>query len=227
MEIAWLLAWGHSQSLDKWSEHPPADYEYIVNVSEFLLYAGLETLFLGPKDKDSHTILFFTFRQNRTTACERRKYVPFPVKRERRRSRKKNRRQIDRRARPKALRRARARPNQRSKAKESKPASELWTQNSFTEEIWDSSVPGKASSVCPRHLHQDGKGSALASLRVGPYLDLSVSHREFAGQTCNMKVNLCLIEITMAVQSCCFAISPCTVHVTSLYITLLLLFSGF
>ena len=33
-------------------------------------------------------------------------------------------------------------------------------------------------------------------------------------------------EITMAVQSCCFAISPCTVHVTSLYITLLFLLSG-
>ena len=34
-------------------------------------------------------------------------------------------------------------------------------------------------------------------------------------------------EIAMAVQSCCFAISPCTVHVTSLYITLLLLLSRF
>ena len=87
--VACIMEWRHSQSLDKWSEHPPADYEYVVNVSEFLMYAGLETLFLGPKDKDSLTILFFTFRQNRTTASERRKYVPFPVKRERRRSRKK------------------------------------------------------------------------------------------------------------------------------------------
>ena len=86
--VACIMEWGHSQSLDKWSEHPPADYEYIVNVSEFLMYAGLETLFLGPQDKGSHTILFFTFRQNRTTASERRRYVPFPVKKERCRSRK-------------------------------------------------------------------------------------------------------------------------------------------
>ena len=59
-----------------------------VNVSEFLMYARLETLFLGPRDKDSHTILFFTFHQNRTPASERRRYVPFPVKQERSRSRK-------------------------------------------------------------------------------------------------------------------------------------------
>ena len=86
--VACIMEWGHSQSLDKWSEHPPADCEYIVNVSEFLMYAGLETLFLGPKDKGSHTILFFTFRQNRTTASEQRRYVPVPVKKERCRSRK-------------------------------------------------------------------------------------------------------------------------------------------
>ena len=41
-----------------------------------------------PKDKDSHTSLFFTFRPNRTTAKERRQYVPFPVKQERHSSRK-------------------------------------------------------------------------------------------------------------------------------------------
>ena len=37
---------------------------------------------------------------------------------------------------------------------------------------------------------------------IGPSVDLSVSHRELdtrpTGQTCDMKVNLCLIEITMA-----------------------------
>ena len=38
--VACIMEWGHSQSLDKWSEHPPADYEYIVNVSEFLMWAG-------------------------------------------------------------------------------------------------------------------------------------------------------------------------------------------
>ena len=61
--IVCIMEWGHSQSLEQWSDHPPADYEYIFNVSEFLMYAGLETLFLGPRDKDSHTILFFTFVQ--------------------------------------------------------------------------------------------------------------------------------------------------------------------
>ena len=86
--VACIMEWGHSQSLDKWSDHPPAEYEYIVKVSEFLMYAGLETLFLGPKDKDSHTILFFTFCPNRTTARERRQYFPYPVKQERLRNRK-------------------------------------------------------------------------------------------------------------------------------------------
>ena len=86
--VACVMEWGHSQSLDKWSGHPPAEYEYIINVSEFLMHAGLETLFLGPKDKDSHTILFFTLRPSRTTNSERRRYVPFPVKRERHRSRR-------------------------------------------------------------------------------------------------------------------------------------------
>ena len=71
-----------------WSEHPAAENEYIINVSEFLMYAGLETLFLGPKDKDSHTILFCTFRPTRTTAKERRQYVPYHVKQERLRNRK-------------------------------------------------------------------------------------------------------------------------------------------
>ena len=71
-----------------WSEHPAAENEYFINVCEFLMYAGLETLFLGPKDKDSHTILFFTFRPTRTTAKERRQSVPYPVKQERLRNRK-------------------------------------------------------------------------------------------------------------------------------------------
>ena len=74
--------------MDKWSDLPPADCEYIFNDSEFLMCAGLETLFLGPRDKDSHTILFFTFRPNRTTNSERRRYVPFPAKRERHRNRR-------------------------------------------------------------------------------------------------------------------------------------------
>ena len=80
--VACIIEWGHSQSLDKWSNHPPPEYEYIIKVSEFLMYAGLETLFLGPKDKDSHAILFFTLRPNLTTARDRRKFVPFPVKQE-------------------------------------------------------------------------------------------------------------------------------------------------
>ena len=67
---ACIMEWGHSQSLDKWSDHPSAEDEYTINVSEFLMYAGLETLFLGPEDKESHTILFLTFRPNRTTAKE-------------------------------------------------------------------------------------------------------------------------------------------------------------
>ena len=87
--IACIMEWGHSQSLEKWSDHPPADYEYIFNVSEFLMYAGLETLFLGPRDKDSDTILFFTFRPNRTTNSERRRYVPFPAKREKQEQKRK------------------------------------------------------------------------------------------------------------------------------------------
>ena len=81
--VACIIEWGHSQSLDKWSDHPPAENEYIIKVSEFLMYAGLETLFLGPKDKDSHTILLFTLRPKLTTARERRKFVPFPVKQKR------------------------------------------------------------------------------------------------------------------------------------------------
>ena len=76
--VACIIEWGHSQNLDKWSSHPPAEYEYLIKVSAFLMYAGLETLYLGPKDKDSHTILFFTLRHNLTTARDRRKSVPFP-----------------------------------------------------------------------------------------------------------------------------------------------------
>ena len=33
--VACIMEWGHSQSFDKWSNHPPADYEYVINVSEF------------------------------------------------------------------------------------------------------------------------------------------------------------------------------------------------
>ena len=90
MEIAWLLAslsGGIVRPLTN-GHSPPAEYEYIMKVSEFLMYAGLETLFLGPTDKDSHTILHFTLSHNLTTARDRRKYVPFPTKQERLRNRK-------------------------------------------------------------------------------------------------------------------------------------------
>ena len=65
--VACIIEWRHSQNLDKWSDHPPAEHEYIIKVNEFLMYAGLETLFLGLKDRDSHTILFFTLHPNLTT----------------------------------------------------------------------------------------------------------------------------------------------------------------
>ena len=75
------------QTIHKWSNHPPAEFEYRVQVSEFLMHAGLETLLLGPKDKDGHTILYFTFRHNLTTARDRRRYVLFPTKQDRNRNR--------------------------------------------------------------------------------------------------------------------------------------------
>ena len=36
--VACVIECGHSQSLEKWSGHPPAEYEYIIKVSEFLMY---------------------------------------------------------------------------------------------------------------------------------------------------------------------------------------------
>ena len=86
--FACIIGWGHSQTIDKWSNHPPAEFEYRMKVNEFLMHAGLETLFLGPKDKDSHTILYITFRHNLTTAKDGRRYVPFPTKQDRIRNRK-------------------------------------------------------------------------------------------------------------------------------------------
>ena len=82
------MEWGHSRSLHKWSGHPAAEYEHKTKVSEFLMYAGIETLFLGPKHKDSHAFLYFTLRQSLTTARDRRMYVPFPTKIQRLSSRK-------------------------------------------------------------------------------------------------------------------------------------------
>ena len=110
--VACIIEWGHRQTIDKWSGHPSAEYEYKVKVSEFMMYVGLETLFLGPEDKDSHTILYFTLRHNLTIARDRRRFVPFPTKQDRNRNRR-ARQEANRRARAKALRRARA----RSKAK--------------------------------------------------------------------------------------------------------------
>ena len=86
--VACIIEWGPSQTIDKRSQHPPAENEYITKVNKVLMYAGLETLFLGSKEKDSHTIWYFTLRQNLTTARDRRKYVPFPTKKERLRNRK-------------------------------------------------------------------------------------------------------------------------------------------
>ena len=86
--VACIIEWRHSQNLDKWLDHPPAEHEYIIKVNEFLMYAGLETLFLGLKDRDSHAILLFTLHPNLTTARERRRFVPFPVKQETPRNRK-------------------------------------------------------------------------------------------------------------------------------------------
>ena len=60
--------------------------------------------------------------------------------------------------------------------------------------------------MCPRHLHRDGKGFALASRRLSLSIDMSVSHRELDSrptrQACNMKGNLCLIEITSVLLFC-------------------------
>ena len=47
------------------------------------MYAGIEARFLGPKDGDSHTILYFTLRQYMTIAQDPRALIPFPVKLER------------------------------------------------------------------------------------------------------------------------------------------------
>ena len=44
--------------------------------------AGIEPLFFSSMDKDSHTILRFTLRHNITTARERRRFVPLPVKKD-------------------------------------------------------------------------------------------------------------------------------------------------
>ena len=90
MKIALLPAsLGHSQTTDKLSSHPPAEYEYIVKVIEFLINVELETLFLGPKDKEGQPhYLYFTLRHNLTTARNRRQFVPFPTKQDRNRNRK-------------------------------------------------------------------------------------------------------------------------------------------
>ena len=86
--VACIIEWGHNQNIDKWSDHPPAQNEYSIKVSEFLMYAALEIMFLGPEDKDSRTILCFTLKHHLTTARGRRRFVPFPVKKERLRNRK-------------------------------------------------------------------------------------------------------------------------------------------
>ena len=70
-----------SQSLNKWSGHPAAEYKYKVKVVEFLVYAGTEALFLGPKDGDSHTILYFPLHHKLTKARDRRAFIPCTVTR--------------------------------------------------------------------------------------------------------------------------------------------------
>ena len=86
--VACVFEWGHNQTMQKWSEHPAAEYEYNIKVSEFLMYAGVETLFLGSNGDGSHTILYFTLRQNDIIAKGRRKYTPFPSKQRKRQNRK-------------------------------------------------------------------------------------------------------------------------------------------
>ena len=112
--VACIIEWGHSQSLDKWSNHPPADYEYIVNVSEFLMYAGLETLFLGPRIRTA--TLFSSSLSVQTAPLIVKKDGMFHSLRRKSgtRTEEKDRKRIDRRARPKTLLRAGARPRQRS-----------------------------------------------------------------------------------------------------------------
>ena len=57
-----------------------------------------------------------------------------------------------------------------------------------------------------RHLQRDGKGFAFASRRLSLLVDMSVSHRELdsrpTGQSCNMKVKLCLIGTTSVLVLC-------------------------
>ena len=126
--IAWLPASLNGVRVRP-SANAPAilqEYEYNIKVNEFLMYAEIEALFRGPKDKDSQTILYFTLRPNITPARDRRKFMPFPVKKERgSKIGKQNKRQIVRKAKPQTIRRARTRPKVRSRAKASKPASEL------------------------------------------------------------------------------------------------------
>ena len=64
------------QSLEKWPNHPTAEDEYQIKVSEFLMTAGIETVVLGLGDGDNNTILYFTMRQNLTTARNQREYTP-------------------------------------------------------------------------------------------------------------------------------------------------------
>ena len=87
------------------------------------MYAGIEALFLGPKDDDSHTILYFTLRRNLTKASEE-STCPFQRRSEGKRPERKGKRQIERNVWPRAIRRARARLKQRLEAKVSKPAIE-------------------------------------------------------------------------------------------------------
>ena len=62
------------------------------------------------------------------------------------------------------------------------------------------------SPALPRHLQRDGKGFAFASRRLSLSVDVSVSHKDLdsrpTGQSCNAKVNLCLIEITSVLLLC-------------------------
>ena len=65
--------------------------------------------------------------------------------------------------------------------------------------------------VCPRHLPQDGKGFCACQPYISLSVDVPVSLRKLdirrTGQFCNMKVNLCLIEIR------CSPVALLSVHV--------------
>ena len=134
--LACIIEWGHNQTINKWAGHPAPKYEYNIKVSEFLMYAGIETLFLGPKDKDSHTILYFTLRHNITAARERRKFAPGQDQRK----------------------------GHRQNAR--KPASELWNRASFHEEAWDCLATSKVSACALGVFHKMVGVSALASFRL-------------------------------------------------------------